>query len=443
MTDTRIFRRKKTYNLFRGLPLSPKQARSLVRSTAKFNIWNGAIRSGKTFTTQLRWLQYLANPPKGGDFVMVGRTRDSIARNVIGPMQDPNIFGQFADHVKYTSGAPFAMIMGVRVYVLGASDAKAEKVIRGMTLAGAYVDEITILSQEFFTQLIGRLSVPGAQLFGTTNPDNPEHWLKKNYLDKIGPDKKNGQLWNWKAWFFQLTDNPTLTSGYRQTLESSFHGLFYKRFVLGQWVAAEGAVYDIFNHQQHVKDIDELCGDNNPIVKYLCIGADYGTTNATAAILLGMTRNGELYVVDEFVYKPSDRALRKTDAQLSHALREWINQKHDQYFPSAEETPVILDPAAASFHVQLRTDKTQTISAVNDVLYGIRLVTALLGAEKLFINPRCTNLISEFSGYTWDPKATAEGRDAVIKTNDHSLDALRYGISTTEKIWRRFIDISA
>lgn len=431
-------------NRYHGLPLSPKQARSLVRSTAKFNIWSGAIRSGKTFSSTIRWLHFLADPPKGGEFVMVGRTRDSIARNVISPMQDPNIFGELADHVHYTSGAPFAMILGRKVYVLGASDSKAEKTIRGMTLAGAYVDEITILSEEFFTQLIGRLSVPKAQLFGTTNPDNPSHWLKKKFLDRIGPDQEAGQLHNWKSWFFRLTDNPTLTAAYRESIEAGFTGLFYKRFVLGQWVAAEGAVYDVFDPQHHVRDLDVMCqGHKNPIVKYLCIGLDYGTTNPTAAILLGLTQNGELYAVDEWCYAPSDRALRKTDAQLSEGLRDWIGKRHDDYNYDATEAPVVLDPAAASFHIQLRHDRVATVSADNDVLYGIRTVTSLLGSDKLFINPRCERLIEEFSGYTWDPQATSEGRDAVIKAHDHALDALRYAIVTTERRWDKYVHRSA
>ena len=182
-------------NALDNLPVSPKQARSIARANARVNLWHGSIRSGKTFASTLRWLTFLANPPRGGQLVMVGRTRDSVARNVIDPLQDPDIYGpQIADQVKYTSGAPFANILGHRVYVLGASDSKAEKTIRGLTLAGAYVDEATVLHEEFFTQLTGRMSVPKAQLFATTNPDSPSHWLKKKYIDKIGPDPAKGQL---------------------------------------------------------------------------------------------------------------------------------------------------------------------------------------------------------------------------------------------------------
>lgn len=426
-------------NTFQGLPLSPKQARSIVRSTGRVNVWSGAIRSGKTWASSVRWLHFVKTAPKGGDLVMVGRTRDSLARNVISPMQNKDVFGPLADEVKYTSGAPFATIFGRRVYVMGASDSKAEKAIRGMTLSGAYVDEVTILSQEFFTQLLGRMSVPYAQCFVTTNPDNPSHWFKTEYLDRIGPDRMKGQLHNWKAWYFQLNDNPSLSRSYKKDLESEFTGLFYKRFILGLWVAADGAVYDMWDPNELVVRDDDMA----EIVQYFAVGIDYGTTNASTAILLGLGMDGVLYAVDEWSYAPSSKEARKTDAQLSQSLRDWMSMPHDSYQEEnggdIVDVPLVVDPAAASFRVQLMQDGFQTFPANNDVLYGIRLTTALLSTGKLKINSRCKGLIREFPGYTWDPKATEEGRDQVMKVADHHLDGLRYALVTTEKRWRRHV----
>ncbi|MGI8308399.1 hypothetical protein [Saccharopolyspora hattusasensis] len=107
------------------LPLSERQIESLRESSARVNIWSGAIRSGKTIASLLRWLVYVSHAPRGGQLVVVGRTRDSAARNVFAPLQDPSLFGPLADQVHYTSGAPTASILGRTVYVLGASDAKA------------------------------------------------------------------------------------------------------------------------------------------------------------------------------------------------------------------------------------------------------------------------------------------------------------------------------
>lgn len=192
-----------------GIGLGLNQAISIAESNYRVNVWEGAIRSGKTFSSQLRWLMYIAGEaPSGGQLLMVGRTRDSLYRNVIAPMQDPEVFGDLADQVRYTSGAPYATILGKRVHVLGAHDSKAEKAIRGMTLAGAYGDEATILSEHFFTQLLGRMSVDGAKAFFTTNPDSPSHWLKEIYLDRIN-DPIN-PLQDWGSWHFGLDDNPKM-----------------------------------------------------------------------------------------------------------------------------------------------------------------------------------------------------------------------------------------
>ncbi|MET7787246.1 terminase family protein [Streptomyces sp900116325] len=132
-------------SLLDALPMSRKQLLSIVQSEARINVWEGSVRSGKTIASLLRWLIYVADAPRGGELVMVGRTRDSLFRNIIGPLMNPELFGELAGLVKYNNGAPMAYILGRPVHVLGANDAKAEPKVRGMTCTGAYVDELTTL----------------------------------------------------------------------------------------------------------------------------------------------------------------------------------------------------------------------------------------------------------------------------------------------------------
>lgn len=422
---------KNTYN---DLPLSPKQARSIVRSTARVNVLSGAIRSGKTWASSIAWFKFVIDAPPGGALVMVGRTRDSIYRNVIAPMMDKEIFGKLAEHVRYTPSSPTAVIMGKPVYVMGAHDINAEKVVRGLTLSGAYVDEVTIVPEAFFTQLLGRMSVPGARCFCTANPDNPNHWFKKKYLDKIGTGEN--QLDDWKAWYFQLNDNPSLTERYKKSIAAEFTGLFYRRFIQGEWVAAEGAVFDMWQPEKHLITPDEI----PPISQYHAIGIDYGTTNPTAALLLGVGQDNALYFTDEWRYQPSDLTTRKTDAQLVAGIKEWIEQPDVTEGAARQDAYVVCDPAAASFRQQMMAEGIRTAAAKNDVLYGIRLMSSLLSTGKLKISTNCKGLIDEIPGYRWDPKSTDQGQDKVLKENDHSIDAARYAIATTEKLWRRQID---
>lgn len=425
------------------LPLSAKQLTSLRESNARTNIWQGSIRSGKTITALLRWLIYCASAPRGGELVMIGRTRDSVWRNMIAPLQDPSLFGAVSDLIIGNYGAPTVSILGRRVHVLGASDAKSEKVIRGMTVAGACVDEVTTIPEEMFVQLLGRMSVPGAQLFGTTNPDNPAHWLKRKFLDRIG------QLPDWRSWKFTIDDNPSLQPEYVAAIKREFTGLWYRRFILGEWVAAEGAIYDMWDPDRHIVPWETL----PQMHRLLGVGVDYGTTNATAGLLLGLAHvfddhgqraDSRLYLIDEYRYDPATEQQRKTNEQLSRELRAWMRSDHLPYRTHLEPEWLILDPAAASFKVQLQADGIpNVIAADNSVSYGIGTMASLLSSGHLFTTTRTPGFNQEAPGYSWDPAATLKGEDKPVKVADHSLDGGRYAVTTTESIWREFVGYTA
>lgn len=424
--------------------LGPQQMRSLRESKARVNIFEGAIRSGKTIVSLLRFLMAVLFA-KGGAIVVVARTRDSAYRNVFAPLMDPMLFGPLAKLVHYTAGAPTARVLGRTVHVLGASDKKAEKVLRGLTVALAYVDEVTVIPEEFFTQLLGRMSPPGAKLFGTTNPDSPAHWLKAKFLDRIGAGLKG-----WRSWHFMLDDNPSLPDEYKAQIKSEFTGLWYRRFVLGEWVAAEGAIFDMWDVEKHVIAWDQL----PEMRELLCVGIDYGTTNPTAALLLGVSAEHDglgrptprLFFIDEYRHDSKVAGEKLTDAELSRKLVAWMNENHLPSSTTARLTPryVIVDPSAASFSVELRKEHgVASTPADNDVLYGIRTLASLLAERRLLVSDRCKGFITEAPGYAWDPDQTLKGVDKPIKIADHSLDAGRYAVTTTENIWRSYIRLAA
>lgn len=423
---------------FQGLSL--KQMRTVAEAEGRVNIWEGAIRSGKTIGSILRWFMFIADAPPGGALVMAGRTRDSLARNVLDPMQDPALFGSLAGYVQYTMGAPMATILGRRVHVMGASDAKAEKSLRGLTVSGAYIDEITVTLPEFFRQLLGRMSVQGAKLFGTTNPDNPAHWFKVEYLNRIGMGPND--LQDWRSWHFQLDDNPSLSDEYKASLRREYTGLWYRRFVLGEWVAADGAVFDMWNPDVHVTPWEHL----PRMAEMVSVGIDYGINNPTVAIMIGLGEDNILYAVDEWDFEAADREHRATDAELSAGLRSWLSERHLPPHPNdrfdMEQTcdMVFLDPSASSLAVALSQMGVTNYAADNEVIYGIRTMASLLSRGRLKISDRCRRLLSEIPGYSWDPAQIEKGKDVPIKANDHATDALRYALVSTERRWRHTID---
>lgn len=425
--------------------ISPKQELSITESTVQVCVWEGAVRSSKTIAQILRF--FIGVPmARGGRIVILGRTRESIYRNIIEPMMDPDLYGELSQHVKYTMGAPTAKILGRVVHIIGANDKQAEDKIRGMTVALCLVDEITVIPEGAFKMMLSRLTAPGAQLLGSTNPDSPGHWLKRDYLDRLD------ELPNWRSWHFVLDDNIALSEETKANLRANYTGLWYKRFILGEWVAAEGAIFDMFDPKPgagFVVPWEEL-----PEMRELvAIGMDYGTTNPTAAMMLGISAETDslgrptprLYFVDEWRHDSKVAEQKLTDAQLSREIIKWLNEPHLPASTTARLVPrfTILDPSAASLRVQLQKDGLMSTPADNEVLYGIRTVASLFAERKLLVSDRCGGFIKEAPGYAWDPKATLAGEDKPMKVADHSLDAARYAIVTTERLWRQHIKLAA
>ncbi|MDG4832414.1 phage terminase large subunit [Solwaraspora sp. WMMD1047] len=407
--------------------LSPIHLRSVVESTARLNIWQGSVRSGKTVASLLRLLLAIATAPTSGRVLLFGKTRESVNRNVFAVLTDPALFGPLARLIKYNPGAPTGTILGREVDVLGANDAKAEPKVRGMTLCLAYGDELTTIPEAFFTQVLARLSVPGAQLFGTTNPDSPAHWLRKKYL------LRQGEL-NLRTWHSTLDDNPHLDPAYVASLKVEYVGLWFKRFIQGAWVQAEGAVFDMFDEDRHIVPVLP------EIHRWISVGIDYGTRNATAALILGAGRDGRLYLTHEWRHDPATARRQLTDAGLSREIRAWL---HGLEVPGATGLKglapewTVVDPSARSLRLQLHEDGMTSAAADNSVLDGIRLMSSLLGNDQLKIHRSCKGLIEEIPGYSWDDKAIErDGSDAPIKADDHSIDAARYAIKTPEVLWR-------
>lgn len=414
-----------------SLPMSRKQLRSIAQSARhRISIWSGAIRSGKTIASLIAFLIALAVAPSTGLVIIAGRSLQTIERNLIEPLQDSALFGALSSQVVHTRGSTTAVILGRTVHLIGASDARAEGRLRGASVCLALADEITLLPEAFFKQLLGRLSVPGARLLGTTNPDSSGHWLKRDFIDRahelgIG------------HWHFTLDDNPSLTTSYTESIKAEYGEgtLFYKRFIEGLWIAAEGAVFDMWDEERHV--VTSL----PRIHRWIGVGVDYGVQNPFHATLLGLGEDRRLYVASEWRYNGRHQRKQLTDAEYSERLRGWLGNVPG--IGPVRPSFVTVDPSAASFITQLRRDKLTPTPAKNDVMDGIRTVSSLLAAGKLLVHSSCRGLIAEMPGYAWDDKAAEKGEDKPIKVNDHGIDSSRYVTFTTRPLWHSKVALAA
>lgn len=399
--------------------ISRKQLRSIVESRlAPLALWTGAVSSGKTIASLIAFLIALVEAPGSGLIVVVGKTIQTIERNLINPLQDPVLFGEIAKMVHHTTGATTATILGREVQLIGAHNALAEGRIRGATVALAYVDEATLVPEAFWTMLLSRLRVRGARLLATTNPDGPGHWLRKKFLlraSEVGL----------AHWHFTIADNPSLDPGYIDRLHAQYIGLWHRRFILGEWCMAEGAVYEAWDENRHKVDILP------PVSRWIALGIDHGTTNPFAALLLGLGDDRRLYLAHEYRYDSKIARRSLSDHEYSARLTTWLDKL--QVWPEW----TVVDPSASPMVQQLHRDGRVTPRlANNSVLDGIRTVSSLLATDRLRVHSSCTGWIEEVAGYSWDADKAEKGIDAPIKAEDHSLDAGRYAIHTTQAIWQ-------
>jgi PBSX family phage terminase large subunit len=392
--------------------IGEKAAALIASEPRRINILHGSVRSGKT--TNLLLLapkRILHDAPKKGEIIITGRTAETAYRNVIKPLQD--MFG--TSRVGYSRGTHEGSFGSRTFFVFGANDETASDKIQGMTGAYWMADEASLYPESFIKMGLSRLSPAGSFADWTMNPQSPHHFIKKDFIDREHDLDA-------KVWHFILEDNPNLPPSYVENLKKEYQvgSLYYKRFVSGLWVMAEGAIYDFFNESQH-------CISSLPKADWKFATCDYGTSNATSVGLCGVSNKPtegqpRVWLEREYYHSGRDTGQTKTDAQYAAEIKAWLEGENIREF--------ILDPSAASFRAALENVGIPVRDADNDVLNGIRTVSSMLHIGQFKIGTECKQTVKGISGYMWDSKAQARGEDKPLKINDHTCDMVRYGLFT-------------
>lgn len=400
-------------------------------------IADGAIRSGKTVCMSLSFVFWAMSTYNGQNFAMCGKTIGSFRRNVLFWLKlmlksrGYRVTDHRADNLVEISRGQTTNYF----YIFGGKDERSQDLIQGITLAGLFCDEVALMPESFVNQATGRCSVQGSKYWFNCNPDGPYHWFKVNWIDKaigyLGKKKvakireeaeKTGEDPGLKKLLyvhFTMDDNLSLSEEIKARYRSMYTGVFFKRYIMGLWAMAEGIIYDMFDSDRHVVDVEQLAREG----KIEWIGdhyasCDYGTQNATVFLLWRKSTAGKWYCLREYYYSGRDKGTQKTDAEFSADLKSWLNGIDPRY--------IIVDPAAASFKAQLKKDGFKVKSANNDVLDGIRFVATQLNQKNIFFDKSCENTIKEFASYIWDAKSADRGEDKPVKEHDHAMDAIRY-----------------
>lgn len=374
----------------------------------RINLLEGSVSSGKTWISLVLWAFWVKTMPDDANclYLMSARTLTTLKRNCLLLLQ--TLVGE--SNFTFSINAKEGWLFGRHVILEGASDAQAETKIRGLTLQGAYCDELTKMQEDFFAMLLSRLRLPGAKLFATTNPDAPGHWLKAQYINRAN------EL-DFLDVRFLLDDNTTLPVEYVENIKREYTGVFYERFVLGEWTLAEGLIYPMY--------ADAIADPPNSEPEEYALSIDYGTMNAFAALLWGRWGN-VWYALREYYYSGRDTGEQKTDEEYAQALDTFTDGIGDEF----HKLRTIIDPSAASFIALLRKrGKYRVIPADNDVLDGIRDTATCLKTGKVKIVPICKHWQEEAQGYVWDENAVD---DRPVKVGDHLMDAMRYFVFTNK-----------
>lgn len=409
---------------------SDKSKDYLRNSDAWINIANGAVRSGKTITCSARWLNYIGESPHT-EFLMSGKTRTSLERNVLRRFREM-LNTEMVDYTQSNYESTLTLHgehEDKTIWLAGFNDEGATDVIAGMTVGGWYADEIARNPQSTVEMAISRCSLPGAKMFWNTNPDSPYHYIYTNYIN-------NKQLLDdgtVKVWNFLLEDNPNLSDMYIEQLKkvNRKSPVFYKRNILGQWVVAEGAIYDMFIESENTFT-------ETPNLHEINICCDYGVSTVTVFGVMGIERTSEgnnYYLLEEDYYDAEEQQVTQTDTERCDVIVRLQNK----YKLNSRNT-IFLPHDAASLKAEAQKDKriicnvkTYTPDTYND----IGAIQDLIASRRFKIHTDCKHSILQAQTYSWDSKAQQRGEDRPLKINDHCPDMWRGGIFGHRNVGKR------
>jgi PBSX family phage terminase large subunit len=412
---------------FKWVPFSRKQLKvltwwmseSLVHDKDGI-ICDGSVRAGKTIVMSFSYVLWAMENFTFQNFIMAGKTIGAFRRNVLVLLKIILRFRGFKVKDKRADNLLIVRNRGTGTinyfYIFGGRDERSQDLVQGITAAGAFFDEVALMPESFVNQAIARCSVDGAKLWFNCNPEGPYHWFKLEFLDKL--DEKNLLHIH-----FTMDDNPALTEETKARYKRMFAGVFYKRYILGLWVLAEGIIYDMWDEAKHLFEYKRESYDEYGVA------IDYATASVMTFGLYGVKRQlagDKVYLIKEYYYDAEKKGRQKTDAEFADDFVVFLGDIN----PKA----IYIDPSAASLKAELRKRGYHQIKdADNDVINGIRLVATFLSTGRFYVERSCTDTIMEFGSYVWDKKAQEKGEDKPLKQHDHAMDRNRYYIYTKYK----------
>ena len=387
--------------------LAPKQLEvlhSYLNDDFGMMILSGAVRSGKTFIDNLLFIYELRRTARlakeHGDkhpqYILAGASSDSINKNVI-----ISCMNQFGVEFKLDRHGHYHLF-GVDITPVSTATMAGLKGARGFTSYGAYINEATLGVEPVFQEILQRCSMSGSHIIVDTNPDNPQHWLKVDYIDK--EDEKMKKL----VYHFTIDDNTHLAPDYIERIKASTpSGMYYDRAIKGLWVTGEGAIYRDFNERKMVVD-----GAPKELKYYA--GVDWGYNHPCSITVFGIDEFGRYYLVDE-------RTERFKEIDYWTDVAKKLQKKYGY------NMPFYCDTATPAYIDHFKHAGINALNGWKQVVPGIEIVASLMKQGRFFVWKNHTQkFMEEVYNYQWDDKA----EDKPVKEMDHVMDSMRYALAT-------------
>ncbi|MCE5605027.1 PBSX family phage terminase large subunit [Staphylococcus pseudintermedius] len=364
----------------------------------------GAKRTGKTIFNNYMFLEEVLNVReratklgiRNPQYILAGYTLGTIQKNVLEELT--NMYGLEFTFDKYNRFKLF----GVTIVQTPHGNVKGLAAIRGMTAFGAYVNEASLAHPSVFDEIKSRCSGEGARILSDTNPDNPEHWLLKDYIQ----NEDESII----SYHFELDDNTFLSERYRKNIKATTpSGMMYDRNILGLWVSGDGLVYQDFDKKIHTMTQDEL--KQIPMKQYFA-GVDWGYEHHGVIVVFGMGYDDRFYLIEEH-------------AKQHVFIEDWVRIAHD-IKARYGDIPFYCDSARSEHVAKFDEEGINAIFADKRIMRGVELVAHYYKNNRIrIVYDACPRFASEIYNYAWDTK-----KDLPIKEYDDVMDAMRYALLT-------------
>ena len=413
--------------VFRFKPFSKKQRKVLnwwCRSSPvrDYNgiIADGAIRSGKSVAMSLSFVIWAMSEFEACNFAMCGKTIGSFRRNVLFWLKLMLRSRGYSVSEQRTENLVVVRRGNIEnyFYVFGGKDERSQDLIQGITLAGVFFDEVALMPESFVNQATGRCSVDGSKFWFNCNPGSPSHWFKTGWIDKR-QDKRLLYL------HFTMDDNLSLSEAVKERYRGMYTGVFFKRYILGEWKSADGVIYRQFADDPERFILDEVPAD----IIIGTMGLDFGGNgSAHAGGLVGITRGyRSIVILDEYYRKEVIDPGTLTDDVCGFVQRSQAQVRAASIWCDSAETTLIKGIRTEVFarHIPVEVRNARK----GEIIDRIRLCDMLMSQGRFFIMRRCRHTIAALSEAVWDGKSpTRDRRLDDGSTNIDSLDALEYAL---------------